>query len=143
MFSLTTSLTCPNDYQAQPSTKGSGVNFLPEAESVEDNLMGHSRPRPGRLAEKLRQIRNTFGLSQTELHRRLGVEDLIVYNEISKYESDDREPPLMVLLQYARVAGINMEVLADDELDLPERLPGQTNHAEIRRRFASRRKSRR
>lgn len=105
--------------------------------------MGHSRPRPMRLAEKLRQIRNAFGLSQTDLHRRLGVEDLIAYNEISKYESDDREPSLMILLQYARLAGVNMEALADDELDLPERLPGQTNHEEIRRQFTSRRKSKR
>ena len=105
--------------------------------------MGHPRPRPGRLAEKLRQIRNAFGVSQTEWHRRLGVEDLIAYNEISKYESDDREPPLAVLLQYARVAGVNMEVLADDELDLPDRLPGPTDHAEIRRRFGARRKPRR
>ena len=105
--------------------------------------MGHPRPRPGRLAEKLRQIRSAFGSSQTEMYRRLGVENLVAYNEISKYESDGREPPLMVLLQYARVAGVNMEVLADDELDLPERLPGVTDHAEIRRRFAPRRKSRR
>jgi transcriptional regulator with XRE-family HTH domain len=102
--------------------------------------MGHSRPRPKRLAEKLRAIRSAFGLSQTDLHSRLDVEDLIVYNEISKYEADEREPTLMVLLQYARLAGVNMEVLADDELDLPERLPGQTNHEEIRRRFASRHK---
>jgi hypothetical protein len=34
-----------------------------------------------------------------------------------------------------------MEVLADDELDLPERLPGQTNHEQIRRLFAPCRKS--
>ena len=105
--------------------------------------MGHPRPRPERLAEKLRQIRDAFGISQTEMHRRLGVEDIIAYNEISKYESDGREPPLMVLLQYARLAGVNMEVLADDELDLPERLPGPVSHEEIRRRFSSRRKARR
>lgn len=102
--------------------------------------MGHSRPRPKRLAEKLRQIRSAFGLSQTDLHRRLGVDDLIAYNEISKYEADEREPTLLVLLQYTRLAGVNMEVLADDELDLPARLPGQTNHEEIRRQFSSRRK---
>lgn len=105
--------------------------------------MGSPRPRPRRLAEKLRQIRNAFGLSQTEMYRRIGVEHLPAYNDISKYESDTREPPLAVLVQYARVAGVNMEVLADDELDLPERLPGPTDHAEIRRRFAPRRKSKR
>jgi hypothetical protein len=35
-----------------------------------------------------------------------------------------------------------MEVLADDELDLPEKLPGKTDHAEIKRKFASRRRKR-
>ena len=102
--------------------------------------MGYPRPGPGRRAEKLRQIRGAFGVSQTEQHRRLGVENLIADNEISKYESDGRETPLAVLLQYARVAGVNMEVLADDELDPPERLPGAADHSEIRRRFAPRRK---
>jgi transcriptional regulator with XRE-family HTH domain len=54
---------------------------------------------------------------------RLGVEDLIAYHSISKYELGKNEPPLMILLRYARVAGVQMEVLADDELDLPEKLP--------------------
>jgi transcriptional regulator with XRE-family HTH domain len=105
--------------------------------------MGNPRPKPTRLAEKLLTIRNAFGFSQTDLYRRLGVEDMISYNVISRYESGDREPTLMVLLQYARIAGVNMEVLADDALDLPERLPGATDHEEIRRRFRSRRKQKR
>jgi transcriptional regulator with XRE-family HTH domain len=102
--------------------------------------MGYSRPKPERLAEKLRQIRIALGLSQTEMYRRLGVEEMITYTQISKYESGLREPLLKILLQYARVAGIPTEVLIDDELDLPERLPGTTNHEEIRRKFAARRK---
>ncbi|MBV9211112.1 MAG: hypothetical protein JOZ52_10810 [Acidobacteria bacterium] len=52
----------------------------------------------------------------------LGVEDLINYKQISKYETDVSEPPLIILLQYARVAGVTMEVLADDKKDLPARL---------------------
>jgi transcriptional regulator with XRE-family HTH domain len=106
-------------------------------------LMGSARPRPKRLAEKLLAIRNAFGLSQADMLKRLGIEDLIEYHTISKYELGKNEPPLETLLRYARLAGVNMEALADDELDLPERLPGQTNHEEIRRRFASRRKSKR
>ncbi|HEU4594540.1 MAG TPA: helix-turn-helix transcriptional regulator [Pyrinomonadaceae bacterium] len=102
--------------------------------------MGSARPRPARLAEKLLHIRTVFGLSQTEMYRRLGVENLIDYTKISTYELGKREPPLMVLLQYARVAGVPTEVLIDDELDLPEHLPGSTDHAEIRRRFAPRRR---
>jgi transcriptional regulator with XRE-family HTH domain len=103
-------------------------------------MMGHARRRPERLAEKLLRIRNALGLSQTEMLNRLGVGEHIEYHAISKFERDINEPTLMVLLQYARVAGVNMEVLADDGLDLPERLPGPTDHQEIRRRFTPRRK---
>ena len=95
--------------------------------------MGYARPRPKRLAEKLLQIRNALGLSQTEMWRRLEVEDEISFKRISKYELDQNEPPLYVLLQYARVAGVHMEALVDDELDLPEKLPAAAKHEDIRR----------
>lgn len=86
-----------------------------------------TRPRrkPERLAGKLRQIRLAFGLSQSEMLKRLEAEDLIAYNEISKYELGLREPTLLVLLQYARLAGVSMDVLADDAMDLPARLPAR------------------
>lgn len=87
-----------------------------------------SRSRPKRLAEKLLQIRTALGLSQSEMQRRLGVEDLISFKEISKYELGLREPTLIILLQYSRVAGIHMEVLADDKLDLPAKLPAKPKH---------------
>jgi transcriptional regulator with XRE-family HTH domain len=102
--------------------------------------MGSARPRPERLAEKLLQIRTALGLSQTEMYRRLDVENLIDYTKISTYELGKREPPLMILLQYAHVAGVPMEALVDDELDLPDKLPGPTDHQEIRRKFAPRRR---
>ncbi|HEX7999875.1 MAG TPA: helix-turn-helix transcriptional regulator [Pyrinomonadaceae bacterium] len=105
--------------------------------------MGSVRPRPERLAEKLLQIRNALGLSQTEMLRRLGVEDQIEYTVISKYEIGRNEPPLMILLQYARVAGVHVEALIDDELELPERLPGPVRQEEIRRQYKSRRRARR
>jgi transcriptional regulator with XRE-family HTH domain len=95
--------------------------------------MGYSRPRPARLAEKLLQIRNALSLSQNELWRKLGVEDEIPFKRISKYELDQNEPPLMILLQYARLANVALEVLADDELDLPQRLPSPTKHEGIKR----------
>ncbi len=100
--------------------------------------MGNARPKPKRLAEKLRQIRLSLGLSQAEIHKRLGVEDLISYTQLSKYESDIREPLLMVLLQYARVAGVNTEALIDDEIDLPAHLPGMVKHEEIKRSYRTR-----
>ena len=85
--------------------------------------MGYVRPRPERLGEKLRQIRDALGLSQTEMLKRLEAEDLIAYSQISQYETGRREPPLTILLQYARTSGVSMEMLADDDLDLPDRLP--------------------
>ena len=100
--------------------------------------MGNARPRPERLGEKLRQIRLSLGLSQSELLRRLDAEDLIAYSQISGYETGQREPSLQILLRYARVACVPTEVLIDDELDLPAKLPGPTNHEEIKRQFKSR-----
>ena len=90
--------------------------------------MGHARRRPERLAEKLLQIREALGLSQTEMHKRLGVEDEILYTRISDYELDKAEPTLMILLQYARVAGVSTDVLIDDKADLPAKIPGRAKH---------------
>lgn len=90
--------------------------------------MGHARRRPKRLAEKLRHIRTTLGLSQAELHRSLRVEEDIQYTRISDYELNKNEPSLIVLLEYARVAGIHMENLVDDRLDLPTKLPGTVRY---------------
>lgn len=90
--------------------------------------MGNDRFRPQRLGEKLREIRLALGLSQTEMLKRLGVEDKIWYTQISSYELGRRDPPLMILLQYARVAGISTDVLIDDEMDLPAKLPAKSKY---------------
>lgn len=84
-----------------------------------------ARMKQERLAEKLLQIRAALGLSQNEMIRRLGVEELIKQNTISEYELGKREPPLRILLEYSRVAGVHLEVLVDDELDLPAKLPAR------------------
>ncbi len=83
------------------------------------------RLKPERLAEKLRDIRLALGLSQAEMWRHLGVEDLIVFKQLSAYELGKREPPLIILLRYARAAGVSIDVLADDKLDLPAKLPAR------------------
>src|SRR5687768_15833954 len=97
-------------------------------------LMGNVRRRPKRLAEKLLQIRRGLGLSQVKMLRRLGFDDQIDYTTISKYELDKNEPPLDILLQYARVAGVHIEDIVDDELDLPARLPGNVRHRSLKRK---------
>ena len=80
--------------------------------------MGHARPRPKHLAKKLLQIRRSLGMSQGEIVQRLGVQDLIHYTNISKYELDKNEPPLAILLAYARLAKITVEQIIDDEFEL-------------------------
>jgi transcriptional regulator with XRE-family HTH domain len=77
--------------------------------------VGHARPRPKHLAEKLLQIRLNLGLSQKQLARALGVAR---YTSISKYELDKNEPPLEVLLAYSRAANIPLEQIVDDQLEL-------------------------
>ena len=101
--------------------------------------MGSVRPRPKRLAEKLSRIRMALGLSQPEMLRRLGLEDQLDYTTISKYELDKNEPPLSILLSYARVAGVHMEDIVDDELDLPSKLPGNVRYQGLKRSSKSRR----
>jgi transcriptional regulator with XRE-family HTH domain len=96
--------------------------------------MGHARPKPEHLAEKLLAIRRALGVSQPVLHRRLGVEHLIAYNVISRYERGKNEPPLMVLLEYARLANVYVEALIDDDVDLPDKLPSPTKSEGVRSR---------
>ena len=83
------------------------------------------RPRPINLSQKLRQIRIDLGLSQSELVRRLGFEDSLHVGRISEYELSMREPSLILLLAYARLARVHLEDLVDDDIDLPPRLPGR------------------
>jgi transcriptional regulator with XRE-family HTH domain len=99
-----------------------------------------ARVRPERLPEKLLQIRLALGLSQSEFLRRLGFEDVMDYRRISEFERGTTEPHLSVLLQYARAAGVHMEDIVDDELDLPDRLPGNVSYQGIRRSSKSRQK---
>jgi transcriptional regulator with XRE-family HTH domain len=99
--------------------------------------MGYARPRPKRLAEKLRQIRLALELSQTEMHRRLETEEQISYTRISDYELDKNEPSLMTILAYARAASVHIEDIVDDDLDLPERLPGTVRYQGLPRKTKS------
>jgi DNA-binding XRE family transcriptional regulator len=75
------------------------------------------RPTPRKLAAKLAQIRERLELSQSEIASKLGVRDRA---SISGYERGEREPPLPVLLEYARLGKVPMETLVDDKLDLPD-----------------------
>lgn len=99
---------------------------------------GKPRPKPERLAEKLLQIRNMLGLSQNGMIKRLGVD--LTQNRISDYELDIGEPPLPILLLYARAANIFTDVLIDDDLDLPDKIPSSIRSEGILRAEKKRKK---
>jgi len=96
--------------------------------------MGSARERPKRLAEKLLQIRNALGLSQGGMLHRIGLGETGYRHYVSHFETGKREPSLLILLEYARVANVYVEVLIDDELDLPAKLPSAKKHEGVRRR---------
>lgn len=98
--------------------------------------MGSPRPRPARLAEKLLAIRSGLkgGLSQGEMIKHLGLEDLMDRERISKYERNIIEPPLPVLCAYADAANVWLDVLVRDELDLPEKFPGIKKSEGVKRK---------
>ena len=87
-----------------------------------------AREKPRRLAHKLRQIRTSLRLSQSELvdHLKLTISS---YNRISKFENGTSEPSLIILLRYARAAGVCVDVLIDDRLNLPRQLPSTPSHS--------------
>lgn len=90
--------------------------------------MGNPRPRQQHLARKLLTIRNALGLSQIQLVKEMEIDDQVAYHRISEYELGRREPALWVLLAYARVAGVHLENIVHDKLELPETLPGRVKY---------------
>jgi transcriptional regulator with XRE-family HTH domain len=88
------------------------------------------RQRPKKLAAKLKDIRVGLGLSQAALVERLGVTGCIMSQaEISDFEHGVREPDLLTLKAYARLAGVSVDDLIDDDVDLPKTLPGAARTA--------------
>jgi transcriptional regulator with XRE-family HTH domain len=85
----------------------------------------HSRPRPDRLAEKLRLIRQSLGYTLEEMAQALaGVKKSPPSKaHVLRYETGEREPSLLYLLEISRVFGVSLESLIDDdqELKLPKR----------------------
>jgi len=91
-----------------------------------------SRDKPNKLGKKLAQIRTYLGVSQDGLVRMLGLSAKLTRNDISKYERGMREPSLSVLLKYARVAKVNMEVLIDDKLEMPRTVSHSSRRSRIK-----------
>jgi transcriptional regulator with XRE-family HTH domain len=82
------------------------------------------RPRPKHLAAKLRRVRSLLELTQEQMAQRLShIESPPQPGHISEFEQGKREPSLLYLLAVARLANLSLEVLVDDEMKLPNRLP--------------------
>ena len=97
--------------------------------------MGRSpKESPRRLAEKLLQIRAALGLSQNEMRRHLALPERLQQASISGYELGTRVPPLTVLQAYADAAGVWVDVLIRDELDLPAMLPCKVKSEGVKQR---------
>lgn len=78
--------------------------------------MGRSeRERPKHLPAKLKKIRDDLGLSQNEMLEALGLSGMVFRSAISGFELGTREPSLIILLRYARLAHTSTDVLIDDE----------------------------
>jgi transcriptional regulator with XRE-family HTH domain len=82
-----------------------------------------SRRRPQKLAAKLKQVRISLNLSQTEMVKKLGLEDEMERERISKYERGILEPPLHVLYEYSKISNCYLEIFVNDEIDLPPTIP--------------------
>jgi len=91
-----------------------------------------TRIRSARLPEKLLQIRRAFDETQEGMVTRLGFKG-ITREYISGFERGKREPPLPVLLRIAEMAGVYVDVLIDDDLDVPNTLPAKPKSAGVRR----------
>lgn len=92
------------------------------------------RRKPARLAEKLLAIRTGLGLSQNGVIKQMGFADELSQAEISMFERGIRVPSLPVVLEYARAANVYVEVLIDDSLNLPDKLPAHPKSEGIRRK---------
>jgi len=78
------------------------------------------RPRPKRLAGKLKAIRERLGLTQAGMAGKLNrIPSPPDGAMISRYERGEREPSLFALLAYARAAGVAVDVLIDDKKKWP------------------------
>ena len=97
--------------------------------------------KPKRLGEKIVEIRRKLGLSQNGLIRHLGLAEELFQGDISAFELGNRIPDLRTLLLLANAVGVYVDVLIDDELDLPDKLPARPKSEGIRRKSSRSKKN--
>ena len=89
---------------------------------------------PARLGEKFLQIRTAFNLTQQSMLERLGLPPEFSQSNISAYERGTKEPPIFVIMKYAEIANIWIDVLVRDSLDLPNIIPSKQRHEGLTRK---------
>jgi transcriptional regulator with XRE-family HTH domain len=79
----------------------------------------NKRAMPKKLGKKMKQIRLRLGMSQREIVEALNYTATpLRASQISQYEQGQREPTMMLVLAYARLAKVSMESLIDDKMKL-------------------------
>jgi transcriptional regulator with XRE-family HTH domain len=89
---------------------------------------------PARLGEKFLQIRTALNLTQQSMLERLELPPEISQSNISAYERGTKEPPIFIIMKYAEVANVWIDVLVQDTLDLPSIIPSPQKHEGIKSR---------
>lgn len=70
------------------------------------------------LPKKLIAVRRKLGLTQTQMAKRIGLQ--VSPAHVEEFESGFTEPDLNILLVYSEIAGVHLEVLINDNVELPE-----------------------
>lgn len=112
--------------------------LCPDQEVIPE--MGRASRRrylPARIGEKFLQIRSVLNLTQQRMLERLDLPDEVTQSNISAYERGTKEPPIFVIIKYAEIANVWVDVLVKDSLDLPEKLPASSKSGGIRSKKAS------
>lgn len=73
---------------------------------------------PERLGEKLRAIRERKGWTLDQMAAAIGKTGESRRSRIYEWETGIRQPDLLELLAYARLAEISTDALIDDDLDM-------------------------
>jgi transcriptional regulator with XRE-family HTH domain len=89
---------------------------------------------PGRLGEKFLHIRTALNLTQQSMLERLKLPPEFSQSNISAYERGTKEPPIFVIMEYAEVANVWIDVLVRDSLDLPNIIPSKRKHEGLNRK---------
>lgn len=73
------------------------------------------RPQPKYLAKKLKAIREELGIGQLEMSKRLSkLTSPLDGAKVSKFERGEREPNLLEIVAYCKIAEVPADCLVDD-----------------------------